>query len=890
MFGMDSPIAIGFASLQRADSWLELPEDLVTADGATDWVAHEGDGAALAPSMTQSHAMSLSPLPPVVDDGCGRFAGEVWDSLHATATPSEMASASPSVDKPSVDQMLYRALHEPVVDSMQVLASDPDAVTSLALQLTKTQSAVDAFNVIPLCERLGVVRLHGRSFSMAHPARSATLVLQCLPPSVTALDVSAPSLHESAVEGFVQGLESSAPGLHALRLAGVSVARMEEMCGFAERVLVRAPGLVRLELPGTDLSGTSETALDGLRSLTGAMTQLTSLAVLDLSGNDLGNNGALTLAHALAGSSGAAGIEAVPPRSASESESESKSGAEAEDDEEQAQGETQAADATGISEADAAATVAHASEDAIMAAEQELRPTASAGLDDDWRPGARGGGLLASLRCLVLEGVTRGDALGSLYLARALQCGSRLVALSLAGCSFGAGAGVPASALAGAVKSHAASLKSLDLRRCRLWTGGGVQLARGLVGAHRMLSLNLAGNDLGGQAAEACGELAEALMGMPRLRDLDLSENHLHNDGLELLAPALVSRPHLQTLGLTMNRLTGEACRALHRAASAHKAPTWASLQSLRLGSNPLRSAGIVWLSSGLLQGCRTLHFLGLDGCRLRAHDIVRLAQGLPGMESATAAGAVAPVAAIASAGARPSGSAATASEANERALRAPGPTANRSASAEGGAKADPMPTVGAARSLSTPDSHAGAPPLRGGLLVSASTVTGTTPEHVPTLRSLDIHDNLLSGHTGGRALQALLASRGCDVLGMCDVRACGLDNEAATSFASSLGAIAWKAKFMRLDARNNAELNTLPSGLACLRELSVDHTTVVSPVIAEGQDGADALRAAHDDSDESDDEDDDEDGEEEEQSGRESDDHESEADDVAFVDSAAST
>jgi hypothetical protein len=771
-------------------------------------------------------------LSPSLTDGQSRDAGALWDSLQGSAAASDM---SPSAYEPTVDQVLRRALMEPAVDSMQVLTSDPDAVTSLSLELTKTQSAVDAFNIIPLCDRLGVVRLHGRSFTIANPARSATLVLQSLPPTVTALDVSVPSLHESAIEAFVEGLEASAPGLHALRLAGVNVARLEEMSGFAERVLAPATKLVRLELPGTDLTGTSETAVEGLQAIADAIAKLSTLAVLDLSGNDLAQAGALVLARALAGPSVAPVIDSLPR----------PAGAAVEDD-----------DWT------PPAAAAH-----VVKTEREA-------VEDDWTPPAAAArGLLASLRCVALEGVTQGNTVGSLYLARALQCGTRLVALSLAGCPFGAGAGRPSSALSAAVRSNSVSLKSLNLRRCRLWTGGAMQLAAGLAHAVHLRTLNLAGNDVGAQSAAACEMLGRALLGMERLKDLDLSENYIHDDGMAHLAKALVSRRELESLGLSMNRLTGTGCKALHTAALAAAGPVWATLRSLRLGNNPLRADGMFWLCGGLLQGCRSLQFLGLEGCRLKAAGIVRLSQGLPGAvpvnglglpTAARAGNGTTVLAAPAQAAAASSASAGGLFGHGEAAtaLQAAGSEPARSVSE--GAAAVPAAKPDVTRSLSDSDPASAAHLVR----LEALKVDGPSPV-VACLRSLDIHDNLLCGSEGGHALRTLLSSGGCDELGMCDARACCIDDESAVALAASLGAVAWKTKRMRLDLRSNEALHTLPRGLACLGELSVDAATVSIPPVAPGQDGAEAIRAAAAADDDDDDDDDDSDSD----SGKESND-----------------
>lgn len=368
----------------------------------------------------------------------------------------------------------------------------------------------------------------------------------------------------------------------------------------------------------------------------------------------------------------------------------------------------------------------------------------------------------------------------------------------MARCDFGAGSGLPAQALARTIRACAASLRVLDLRSCRLWAAGVSVVADAVAEATGLSALCLADNDFGTENAEGADALARAIAHTPRLTDLDISGNWLSDVAMASLGPALSALPRLRLLGLERNRIGAVGVQHLASKAAFHG--QWQSLQTLRLGSNPLRAAGFSALGP-LLGRLWQLQHLSLHTCRLGPEEVSALALALPGSTSPAPA------------------------QATQGSASAP-PTLPQAVGAGFAAEA-PAPQPRRPRAMSD----------------------GTSPR----LRTLDIHDNSLAGHAGGAALHALLASRACDTLSFIDARQCEMDDDAAATLAAALGRLAWKVRQLRLDVRCNPRLTVLPRGLACLGELAVDHDTVREPVVLDGEDGVHALRRATAERDDSD-------------------------------------
>ncbi|XP_062396854.1 NLR family CARD domain-containing protein 3-like [Sardina pilchardus] len=137
-------------------------------------------------------------------------------------------------------------------------------------------------------------------------------------------------------------------------------------------------------------------------------------------------------------------------------------------------------------------------------------------------------------------------------------------------------------------------LRELDMSNNDLQDEGVKLLCVGLRGPQcKLETLRLAGCEL---TEESCKAVASALQSSISLKELDLSHNDLKDSGFQLLSTGL-SSPHckLTTLRLAGCKLTEESCKAV---ASALQSSI--SLKELDLSHNDLKDSGVQLLSTGL--------------------------------------------------------------------------------------------------------------------------------------------------------------------------------------------------------------------------------------------------------------------------------------------------
>ncbi|KAM9772464.1 NACHT, LRR and PYD domains-containing protein 12-like isoform 9-T9 [Syngnathus typhle] len=173
------------------------------------------------------------------------------------------------------------------------------------------------------------------------------------------------------------------------------------------------------------------------------------------------------------------------------------------------------------------------------------------------------------------------------------------------------------------VLSSPGSLRELDLSHNDLCDDGLEALAAGLAKPQCALQvLTLWTCKL---SKKSCEALASVLSSPSSLRELDLSSNNLRDDGLETLAAGL-AKPQctLQVLKLRECNLSKKSCEAL---ASVLSSPC--SLRELDLGYNDLGDDGMEALAAGLANPQCTLQVLKLYCCKLNKKSCEALAKAL---------------------------------------------------------------------------------------------------------------------------------------------------------------------------------------------------------------------------------------------------------------------
>ncbi|XP_037646926.1 NACHT, LRR and PYD domains-containing protein 12-like [Sebastes umbrosus] len=167
-------------------------------------------------------------------------------------------------------------------------------------------------------------------------------------------------------------------------------------------------------------------------------------------------------------------------------------------------------------------------------------------------------------------------------------------------------------ALASVLSSQSSSLRKLDLSNNNLQDSGVKLLSAGLNNPHcKLENLRLSSCEV---TVEGCGSLALSLsLGQYcSLRELDLSNNNLQDDGLKLISAGLES-PHcrLETLSLSWCNLSKRGCGYLASALSEKSS----NLRNLDLSNNDLYDTGVNRLSEGLGSLSCRLETLRLSGC-----------------------------------------------------------------------------------------------------------------------------------------------------------------------------------------------------------------------------------------------------------------------------------
>ncbi|KAI4882858.1 hypothetical protein NFI96_033136 [Prochilodus magdalenae] len=177
--------------------------------------------------------------------------------------------------------------------------------------------------------------------------------------------------------------------------------------------------------------------------------------------------------------------------------------------------------------------------------------------------------------------------------------------------------------LCSVLQSANSTLKELDLSNNQLHDSGVKLLSAGLKSSHCKLEiLRLVGCDL---TKDSCETLCSALQSetLP-LKELDLSNNDLQNSGVELLSVGLKdSHCKLKILRLAMCNLGEKSCEKLGTLLCSE------NLKEVDLNNNDLLDSGIALLSAGLKSLHCKLEMLRLSGCMVTDKGCSSLASAL---------------------------------------------------------------------------------------------------------------------------------------------------------------------------------------------------------------------------------------------------------------------
>ena len=220
-----------------------------------------------------------------------------------------------------------------------------------------------------------------------------------------------------------------------------------------------------------------------------------------------------------------------------------------------------------------------------------------------------------SLTTLDLSDNPIGD-LGVVSLAKALTVNHTLAKLGLSRTQVG-GTGVSSVARALTVNT---SLTTLDLSDNPIGDLGVVSLAEALTANHTLAKLGLSGVQVGGTGV--CS-LAQALTTNTSLTTLDLSDNPIGDLSVVSLAKALTANHTLAKLGLSGVQVGGTGVCSLAQALTDNT-----SLTTLDLSDNPIGDPGVVSLAKALTAN-HTLAKLGLFGVQVGGTGVCSLAQAL---------------------------------------------------------------------------------------------------------------------------------------------------------------------------------------------------------------------------------------------------------------------
>ncbi|XP_036418737.1 NACHT, LRR and PYD domains-containing protein 12-like isoform X2 [Colossoma macropomum] len=183
----------------------------------------------------------------------------------------------------------------------------------------------------------------------------------------------------------------------------------------------------------------------------------------------------------------------------------------------------------------------------------------------------------------------------------------KLEILRLAGCNLTINS---CETLCSALKLESSTLSELNLSNNILHDSGVEILSAGL----KICKLETLVLEHCNLSKHSCDALASLISSDSPLRQLDLSNNDLQDSGVELLSTGLISlHCKLEVLRLSMCKLSKHSCKTLALALQSGSVP----LKKLDLSNNDLQDSGVKLLFAGLTTSCCKLEKLRLLGCNL---------------------------------------------------------------------------------------------------------------------------------------------------------------------------------------------------------------------------------------------------------------------------------